>query len=252
MKKKYFFYISGLILICLQLWFSFVTFSSPFIGIELVQDQNKHWIINKLDSESNSLQLNVQRGDTILKINDDLPHLHKTVQKWHSIEQAQNITILRDGNEFNVNLEDDNASTSTSILPFCGEVLAILFSVLIFKKAGHTNSARLLALVFLNIGLTFSSVGASIRGDSLGKFFIIMFMMLLPIVFLHFLFAFLKERTQIQLSNHYVKYLYIIFGCISLLALPYFTPKYSYYFYQFSNQVVATSFSIGLLISFFF
>ncbi|WP_282937429.1 ATP-binding protein [Paenibacillus sp. RC67] len=78
-----------------------------------------------------------------------------------------------------------------------------------------------------------------------------MFMMLLPVVFLHFLIVFIKEKGEIQFPFRFLRYLYSTVAILFLPVLSFSTPK-AFFFYQYSIQFVISFFLFGLLLNFFF
>jgi two-component system sensor histidine kinase ComP len=82
--------------------------------------------------------------------------------------------------------------------------------LLLLVKESRSPSARLLAFSFLSAAMIFMSLGASTRGDLIGKLIIASSMMVLPIVFLHFLVVFFKEKGDMELPKRHFKYLYAI------------------------------------------
>ena len=65
-----------------------------------------------------------------------------------------------------------------------------------FMKMRRSPSARLLAAVFLTMAIIYMSLGASVRGDTIGKLLITSFMMVLPIVFFAFFNCLFQGKRQ--------------------------------------------------------
>ncbi len=170
------------------------------------------------------------------------------IQKWKVIEQAHTLLVSRDGNEHEIEV-NMNSTTIYDMIPLVEEFVCLFMAVLLFMKMRHSPSARLLAAVFLTMAIIYMSLGASIRGDTIGKLLIASFMMVLPIVFLHFLIVFFKEKGDMELPTRILKYLYAIaiiaFGLRSL----YFFPSMTYTVYRYDGSVTLVFFIIGFVIN---
>ncbi|NOU98373.1 hypothetical protein GC093_34905 [Paenibacillus sp. LMG 31456] len=241
-----------MLLIVIHGWFAFITFQYPFIGILLTLNENNEFVIRKLDTDSASLNLNFQVGDIVRQVNDEETGKYATVKKWRAIEQADSVLISRNGEEFRVVTEHARASASTQVLPLLGEILCVLFAAMVYWKVRNSKSGRFLSLVFLNIGFIFASLGASVRGDALGKMFISTSMILFPVMFFHFLVVFLREKGNVHLPDKFMK---LVYGIVLITVLPrlaYFFPDLAYYVYQFNTNVVIALFLIVFSFNFLF
>ncbi|WP_036746288.1 ATP-binding protein [Paenibacillus sp. UNC451MF] len=251
MKSTFFFRLGIVLFLAISLWLAGVTFHYPYLGILLKQSADGDWIVRKLETDSASLKMNIRVGDVVTHVDGEPIDEHSTVQKWRSVEQATTLELNRNGETLNLKVNMADATASTDIFPILGELLCISFAALLYWKTGHSRSARFLSLVFLNIGFIFASLGASQRGDTLGKVSMSTLMMLLPVVFLHFLIVFLKEKGEIQFPIRFLRYLYIAVGLLFLPVLTFITPQ-AFYFYQYSIQLVISFFLFGILLNFFF
>ncbi|MDF2959209.1 MAG: hypothetical protein K0S39_944 [Paenibacillus sp.] len=253
MKNKFFFRLTIGLLLLVQIWFSWVSLQAPYLGINLKQDDVGNWKIKELEVDSASLKLNVQVNDTVLLINGQPAGMHFTVEKWQSIEQAESITVSRYGSNIEVDASNVSAAPSTDIFPLIGEVLSLLFAALLYIKPRYSPSSRFLSLVFVNIGFIFASLTASQRGDTLGKLLISSLMIALPVVFLHFLIVFLKERAGVHYFSKLIKYLYVMTALSFVVRIPFFyVPSIWSSFYFYSTNMVLILFLLGLALNFTF
>lgn len=240
------------LLTSLLIWFGYITFQYPFIGIILKQNEEKDWVITKLEKDSASLRLNLQIGDIIQTVDGNPPELLPSVQKWRMIEQAQTIVIEREGKEIEVGVTKAAAEASTSSFPFFGEILCLSLAVLLHIKVKHSVSSRFLSLVFVNIGLIFAALGASARGDTLGKITITTLMMVFPIVFFHFFVHFVRERGAAAFPLHFLKYVYGVVAVTLLCRGTFFFPSIAYDFYKYNSSTVIAFFLMGIALNFFY
>ncbi|MCS7463874.1 histidine kinase [Paenibacillus doosanensis] len=254
MKSKIFFRIVVLALIAMHAWFGYVTFHYPYLGILLKQSSSGEWIVRQLETDSASLKLNVRPGDVVREIDGQAPDEHLTIRHWRILEQAEDIVLNRSGELIPIDTRNVSDGASTDISPVFGELLCLAFALLLYVKAGHSLSSRMFALVFLNIGFMFACLGASQRGDILGKIAISSLMIALPVIFLHFLIAFLEEKGEIRFEfiRSLLRYLYGFVAMSFLLRLPFYIPAVSNYLYASSIKWVIGFFLLGLSLNFVF
>lgn len=247
MRNKYAIGFCVSIFIVLQIWCSFITFHFPYIGIYLENTPEQQWVIKEIDHESASSKLDVEVGDIVKQVDGKLPDEFPYVQKWKVTERAQNLLISRGGSEHKVEVNVDSP-IARDMIPLIEEFVCLFMAGLLVMKMRHSPSARLLSAVFLTMAIIFMSLGASIRGDAIGKLLIASFMMVLPIVFLHFLIVFFKEKGDIELPTRILKYLYAIAIIALGLRSGYFYPSMITLF-QYDGSVTLIFFVIGFVIN---
>ncbi|WP_171682432.1 ATP-binding protein [Paenibacillus planticolens] len=247
MKKKVVLGIAFSIFLILQLWCSMLVFHFPYMGIENEEIQGQ-WVVKRLLPEGAAIKLDLKVGDIILQIDGKPAEDFVTLRKWSAIEQAQSLVVSREGHEHQVVL---NAKSNIfyDIFPLIEEMVCFGMAIVIVIKMFHSKSAKLLAAVFLCGSIVFMSLLASIRGDVLGKVQITTFMMLLPIVFLHFLIVFFKEKSDLNLPSWILKYLYSIVVIALCLRGLYFHPSLTYTFYRYDIIITLGFFIFGFLLN---
>jgi two-component system sensor histidine kinase ComP len=250
--SKFFFRLAVIFLVILHGWFTYVTLQYPYLGILLSQNEKSEWFIRLLEVDSASLKMNLQIGDVIEYVDGKLPDEHFSIRKWKAIDQSDRITISRNGEKFEVIVGNVRAAPSTDVLPLMGELLTICLAILLYWKTPHSISARILSLVFLNIGFIFASLGASQRGDTLGKICITTLMMTLPILFLHFLIIFFNEKVKISFLSRLVKPLYISILLLFVIRQTFFIEEVAHYFYTLYENIVIAFFLAGLILNLVF
>jgi two-component system sensor histidine kinase ComP len=218
------------IFIAIQFWFIYVMFSYPVFGVYLDKSPDHEWVISNLDPRNMASELGLKVGDKILKINGQDTVRYASVIKWRTFDQAHTILVSREGREFTVSTEGIPRTSVSDILSLSGEILCFFIAFLLYRRVSDSKSAKYLSFVFISIGATFMSLVASIRGDSLGKIMIGNLVMLIPIIFLQFLFVFLKEKGNIELHSKFLKYLYAVVTVSFAIQLICFTPTAATYF----------------------
>ncbi|MDB5054596.1 MAG: ATPase/histidine kinase/DNA gyrase domain protein [Bacilli bacterium] len=249
MKYKIFIRLLLGIFILIQLWTLYLTFNYPVGGISV--SKNKEWTVVEIDRSSMTSQLGLKVGDIIIEINGIKASEYPSVIKWGSVAQAKKILISRDGKIIKISTNGISPISLLDVYSLLGELISLLFAFFLYKKMPRSQSIRHLSAVFINIGIIFMSLMASIRGDVLGKILITTYVALLPITFLHFLIVFLNEKGNIQLRTKFLKYLYAIVLFAFIIMLAYFLgPPISNYVYDYSNYVIILIFIFGLLLNF--
>ncbi|MBP1992914.1 ATP-binding protein [Paenibacillus eucommiae] len=248
MKKKVAISIFVSILIFVQIWCFFISFKYPYIGLYLETNPNQEWIVREIDKKSLSSELDIKLGDRITEIDGGAPEDFWTVAKWRAIEQAHSVTVSRDGQEPKL-LLTNHASTNYGIFSLFSGLVTLFLALLLYLKIPNSPSARLLAFVFLAIGLTWTGIGASSRGDIIGKILVTSLMMAIPFIFYHFLVIFFQEKGKISLPKKALKYVYVLIGLGFGIRLLYFIPALAYPIYLYNGKISLLFFIIGFLLN---
>jgi|GEM_PF-600232 len=233
-----------LLIMLAQIWCLYIEMRYPYIGMDVMQNEQQQWAIRELDHQGLSKNLELQNGDVLREVDGVSPGKFPTVLKWHAIEQAQNMVLSRDGYDFTISMQK-NSSVTLDLLPLFQELLWLLMAGLLHFKMNRSASARLLALVFLCGGLIWMSFGGSIRGDAISKIVITTFMLALPVVFAHFLIAFFREKSGIRLPAGWLPYAYGFVLLMGLSKLTYFFPPAAFSVYRYSIPSTLVAFSLG-------
>jgi two-component system sensor histidine kinase ComP len=230
---------------CLQLWFLSVTFRYPVMGID-VKNVDGAWKISNFQVDAIQENLGLLQGDVLKTIDGYQAGQYFTLRKWRVIEQADSITVERKEGEFTVKTNRAHDTGIFDIYPLVGELISFFVAGLLYRKMWHTRSARFLSLVFLNMAAIFMSIGASSRGDILGKMFVGTLVMLLPVVFLHFLQIFLREKGASKLKSRSILPLYILIGIVFLVHQAFWFDSTAYPVYTVMSFITILFFVCGL------
>jgi two-component system, NarL family, sensor histidine kinase ComP len=250
MRKKYLTIFFFLLFIAIRTWFMYVSFSYPYSGINLEQNKSNDWVIKQFDMSEAASVFDLQVGDYVKKVNNKETGNYSSVQKWRTLDQFKTLLIERKGKLFEVvSPKHTYIAAKLLNLAFLGEIVSFVMALLLFIKM-HSKSAQFLSLVFLNIGIVFMSLSVSIRGDLLGRVCINAGVMLVPVLFLHFLIVMLREKANLTLPTRFLKYLYIpivVSACIELICFN--VNMAAYYVYYYSAIATMLYFTVGLLLN---
>lgn len=252
MNKKVRTIIYVTVFIGIQFWFNYLTFTYPLVGISVEQNSNHQWIVTSFAIDEYSSLLGIKIGDEIKEINGLDVNEHMPVIKWSSIDQARSILVLSDGGEFEVALDQLPRLSQSDFIAYCAQIVCFTAAILLYRRLSNLLSARFLTLAILNVGFTFMSLGASIRGDVLGKIFLIEFMVLVPFTLMHFLIVFFREKGEIELKPLFrlLKYIYILlFIIFAVFGIFYIHPMLAHFIYPELTPIFILLFLLGILLN---
>ncbi|WP_127582623.1 sensor histidine kinase [Paenibacillus koleovorans] len=249
MKKKSIWILIVLVLITVQSWFFYLTFRYPHTGIVVEQNEKSEWVIEDFEMSKIGEDLDLRVGDIVLEIDRKPTDEHPSIRKFRTVDQADTLLISRNGETFEANILQ--IRSSVDYLSIIGETTCLAIAGILLTTLRGSPSATFLAGVFINIGLIFMSLLASIRGDSTGKVLINSLMMLLPVMFYHFLLEFFKEKGGIATSKKLLVPLYAIVIASFLLRFSFYFPDIAFDFYFHNNTVTISFFLIGILLNFY-
>jgi two-component system sensor histidine kinase ComP len=252
MKSKKILIIVFILLSSLQLWFTFITFHYPFLGIYVEKNSESTWVIQKFDANVSHMPLGLHIGDKIISINDLPPEKHNSVKNFAVIEQAKKISILRNDSIIEVNGYNHKVYDRSFYYTLIGEIISLCIAFIMYLNNSGSSSARFLSFLFLMVGIAFISLEVSPRGEIIAKILLSSIVMALPFVFLHFLIIFFKEKGNIHLPSKFLSYYYGLIGVITLPSIIYFTPYSGYTYYHFYYNFLLLSFLTGSLLVFGF
>lgn len=238
----------------IQSWFVYVAMSYPVMGISVVKQSEGNWFISKIEPRNGVSTVDVKAGDQILKIDGKSPGEVPLVIKWNTIEQADTLQLNRDGREWTVSFLDVPRFSSYDSLSVCIAAVSFICAILLLFRLPHSRSAQVLAFVFLDFETVYMSLGASVRGDSLGKMSICLFLMLLPVLCLHFFVAFFKEKGVHVPRVRSFNYFYIAVALSVLIWQFVFlsTSELAFTLYRLNLIFVISCFVVGLLLNLVF
>ncbi len=245
-KKKFVVGLSVLIIALLQIWCIIITFQSPYLGVYLEMTPQQQWVIQEVHQEGAATKLDLHVGDIVKEVDGRLPVESPFVMKWRAVEQAHTLLIIRDGLEYTVEINADS-SVSSDVVPIVEGLVCLVMAILLWTKLYHSPSAKVLSYVFLTMAIIYMSMGASVRGDVVGKLAITNLMTVLPIVFYHFLIAFFEEKGGIRLPRKILSFMYALAAAGFLIRCLFLYPPMAYTIYRYNSSVTLGFFLLGFL-----
>ncbi|WP_240416851.1 ATP-binding protein [Paenibacillus periandrae] len=252
MKERLLFKFVLILMVSIQLWFLYISTQYPVIGAGVKLNQAGSWYVSTINERNSAMKAGLQIGDVIVQVNGRDPIEYSSVFKWHSLDQADHVLASRNGSEFQVSFKAGRNFSDYDALAVTLAGLSLIGSLLLLKKKRNSPSAWYLTLVLLDMSGAFMALGASIRGDGLGKIMMFLFIMLVPILFLHFFVVFLKEKQDYQLSIKLLKKMYtVVTAGIALISqITYFWPSpLTYDIYRFNSIFCIVYFLFGFVLA---
>lgn len=237
--------------LCL-IWFVFIIMRHPYIDIVVGQKDGK-WYVTNIDPKSPVLETKLQIGAEVITIDGKDVSSDPTVKKWRAINQAKTILVKQNNEIIKINFGELPKLTKSDTSSLIEGLFSLLLALLLIKNVRTSLSARYLSLVFYSISLTFISLGASIRGDILGKIVIGLCMKMIPVLLIHFVIIFLQEKSSLHLSTKYFKYIYgFIFFNLFVQSLYFFDLSFNYKIHDIQASFELIFFSIGVIFDIIF
>jgi len=241
-----------IVIVCfnvLIIWCLFVTFKSPYLGIVVELNQNQEWIISNLDEMGINGLAGLQVGDQILQIDGQEPEQFIMVKSRNIIENATELMISREEQVKYIDLNLKQSLIRADFLYIFIGLLCLFLGRFLYVRMSSSPSAKLLSYVFIVGGTIWFSMGASIRGDFIGKYVIAAMMTLLPVVFYHFLVVFFKEKGNVQFPYGVLKYMYAIVLLGMFIRIDILFPQWTANINQYNGNVTLSFFVVVFLIN---
>lgn len=251
MKKNILRTVVILCIILFQLRCIYITVQYPFYGILTERTDRNEWVVTGFDVAMSQIPLDIKIGDVIHSINGNSANQHPTFS-FGVVEQFHTLSVTRGGELIFVETDHFPVITIIDILGLIGELISMLIAIIIYNKISNARSARLLSVVFIFIGIAFMGLGLNGRGDVFGKYIVIGSVILIPLIFLYFLFAFFQERN-IRYPRIPIKlYLSITILFIVLAHIPaFFNFEYAYFLQRNKSIFHGLPIVIEILILFY-
>ena len=148
MKKRFLIVLVISSFLAIQLWCLFVTFNNGYYGVKVDKNAKKEWTITSFEASIVSLPKGLQMGDIIVKVNGEAPDNYKILKKFHKIEQAETVTVLRNGVTFDIAIKYSGILNVEYISLFAEIICFCMAGVIYLKIAdnGLRSFSRLYCL----------------------------------------------------------------------------------------------------------
>lgn len=245
--KKYFL-ITIFLYILLGLYTLSVSFTSPFLGIEL-KELNGKWQIESFYDEEWADRNHLSIGDFVLSMNEIPVQDISYLQYDPAVRGAHTLSIQKhNGLILNINIRHSDVPQQFYkhfVFPFVYFLFSLIVAYYIYTRKNTVPNLTIIIAFLLTVSVAYISTGASSRMDSIGVILNSSFMILCLVVLIHFLknyFTFLNIKWSF-LNN--IKILYvlpIVAIVVRIIGLLY--PQ----FYSVNSVMILILFSILLAV----
>lgn len=232
-----------------HVWLLQVTLRYPLTNIIVSPGADQRWRVEWIDPGADQIPVPLRIGDEIASVNGNPASAFPSVIRWHTLDQAKTLTVVRDGVTFELKVGLEKFPPYF-YLPFIGGTLGYFLAAILFVKIRHSPAARQLALLFFVFGFIFVGLGASTRGDALGKIVVAAGTMAAPFLFLRFIIRLAQEKDGLAVKYPFQPYELPLIACLPIPFLPYFfSNEWSYRFYLLSKSATIVVFFAGILLN---
>ncbi|MDQ0857647.1 sensor histidine kinase [Bacillus sp. V2I10] len=240
----------------LVVYFLSIGIKYPYVGASVRFNDADKLEITLIEPNTWASKVGLKIGDTVTRINHEHAHEHYPAVRYGMLEQLENVTIERDGNDISYVVKDSiisHQSLFLVVVPIILYVLCLFCSYFIYKtnKKLKLQSAFLLNIFLLMITLAhFSGTGSS-RGDVLSRYMNLSFFLSVPVTYMSFLYYYFKELGKKLFSEKflYVSFLIVAINIVAELCTETVNLSYSF-FYIFVKNLNLASFVILFALTF--
>lgn len=196
--------IAALYLTILNVW-------HPLIGIGVVE-KNGDVVVNDLYEFGWAKKHGIHIHDQVLKVDGKPPLSHFTVREYKTIEQAKTITIQRENQIQTLTVDYRSHGTEQwlyyIILPTGFFLFAVNLSVFLLRLRPDDKSATVLIYLLLLTGVCYISASLSAKHAPFGRQVFSGVFLMLPPLFLHFVYNYFEKEKKIWFAKKIVFSLY--------------------------------------------
>ncbi|MRX73570.1 histidine kinase [Bacillus lacus] len=217
MKKYYNKIFAGILIISLAivLHISILSIKYPFIGANVKITDEGEVVVTEIDPNVWAAKAGVKIGDRILKINGSPAVEHFPTTNYGVLEQVFSLRLDHNGSAQNIYVQDSIISHQglfLNIIPLTFFILCLFCIYFIYKtnKKLKLDSAFLLNLFLLTIGLAYLTSLGSARGDLFSRYVNLTLFLLVPVLYLHFIYQYFLELGKKLFNKNYILIGYFI------------------------------------------
>ncbi|WP_061580004.1 ATP-binding protein [Saccharococcus caldoxylosilyticus] len=219
----------------------------PLIGIDVVENKNGDVIVNDIYEFGWAEKQNIHVNDQVLKVDGEPPLSHFTVRKYKTIEQAKTITIQRENQIQTLTVDYKSHGTEQWLyyiaLPAGFFLFAVSLSIFLLRLRPDDKSATVLICFLLLIGICYISASLSAKYAPFGRQMFNGIFLILPAVFLHFVYHYFEKEKKVWFTNKIIFSLYgfnFVMFVVSLMSLSFRSIN--------EAEVLLTTFFINMVI----
>lgn len=200
----------------------YVTYSTPFLGIKL-KEENGQWLVIEPYSKEWADSEGISTGDIIVEVDGENIDEINNIKYDPIIRVAKELTLVKQDRQL-LHIQIDALDIPEQllyilILPSCFYLLSLIISIFLYYKQKNSSMINLLILFILTVSLAYVSIGASGMLDSVGTVVNRSSMIFCLVLLIHFLrnyFVFLQLKW---LFIYNIKIIYVVPLMIAFLSI---------------------------------
>ncbi|MFJ7979105.1 ATP-binding protein [Lysinibacillus xylanilyticus] len=197
----------------------YVTYSTPFWGIKL-KEENGQWLVIEPYSKGWANSQGISTGDIIVEVDGE--DINENIKYDPIIRVAKELTLLKEGKQL-LHIQIDVMDNPEQlfyilILPACFYLLSLVISIFLYYKQENSSLINLLILFILTVSLAYVSIGASGMLDSVGTVVNRSSMILCLVLLIHFLRNYFLFLNLKWLLIYNIKIIYVVPIMIAVLS----------------------------------
>lgn len=213
----------------------YVTYSTPYLGIKL-KEENGQWVVIDPNFKEWANKQKISIGDIILEVDGNNIEELKNIKFNPVIRVAKELTLMKqDGQLIYINTDSFDIPEqllNVLIIPACYYLLSLTISLYLYKKQKNKSLINLLILFILTVSIAYASIGASGRLDSIGTIVNRSSMILCLVLLIHFLRNYFLYLNLKWLFIHNIRILYsipliVVFLSVYSIFHPFTSPVFS-------------------------
>lgn len=192
--------------------------TNPFIGIFVSDNDHGDFYVSALHDLGWAWHNGIEPGDLIVLIDGEQPEHNNIVSDSGRIEQIKTLTVNQNGT--NTTFQIDYFSVLAQqgfiyfLIPSLYFLMSLLLSITLYRNY-KSNSSLTLIFLMLVLGIGYIGSSLSMKLSSVGLITADFTLLTAPILFLNFIYHYMKEKGAVWFSKHA---LYILYG-IAMIVL---------------------------------
>lgn len=224
-NKRIAFYLVAALAVAIYL---LIESSQPYFGVTLKEASDGTYVVAKANPMGWAAKNGIEINDNITSIDDMPPNEISTVSNHLRLEGIKKIEVQKKNGEsiqyivhHSINLLEQYIYHM--IFPAIYFLLNMVLSFVLLRNQINKKSALILIYLLLTLGISYISAGGSAKLSFVGGVSLRLTFLLIPELFLHFVYNYLVEHNQFVINKFYIKLSYGI-GIVAcgILFIDYF------------------------------
>ncbi|KPG69754.1 sensor histidine kinase [Enterococcus sp. RIT-PI-f] len=229
-----------LIFIVISVYFFVFSNQTTYLGIR-AQKNEDDWIVKRIHGGGAALNEDIEVGDKVVLIDNDLADDNHILNKWLIVEQAKELHLERDGKSIVIQFDADIFFEKAFLILYSVSVILMIFLIYFYRKQLVSRKSRIFCVFLVNVMFLILAIFPSSIGNSFGRLIIISALSSFPIC----LQTYFDAEYSNQSNKNLITFLGLFFTLnisLALLAIPFKLP------YWLSEYLALDIFTIVLLI----